>query len=691
MTADPEALVCSNITRHLREPFFSSVAKHALLRLSVNLLDSRDLIQTGGSAASVQSKQPGKRPAGSDRSLEPWKQPCAWTSHLRSQKTSEARYYLPLGGGLPQIQSPIVVSLDTDLQAAELVSNLFEPRWPPTALGYEVPDDMSIQLQTPPQSPPQQSRMVSHAEIADRSRRAPSVSSRTSRSRNHRGHSHHGGSAYRPQNEFPFFAQTGDLEVVITSEGQEKRYLLHRLILAQCSGFFQAGTSEEWSRSQALQQIQASSSRPDQALARIGEEEAPAASTPNVTTDSLSRLPPGGRRWRYELDWDNTAEDDEPMLVQRAANSGSLFSSDFAPTQPPPRPKPPPAHNGGFFRSMLGAQSTANLAVASPTESSLSIPIIRDYDNLFKIFYNYAPTLHPTDIAAAYSECKSLLFVADMYDALPVVGPRIDHHLLRFSSRLFKQIAKYPPSYLRLGYLARSRIIFSEALVHVVGQWPMASPYLKDTGYPMPESVIELIEDMVHELEETKAKVEAKLFRLTLTTSRGDRVTPSNDYLGWLAMSLFRQWLAESTTPSPAPILKNSSRSTSRQQAAAPANGQPAAPRPDTTPQGTSRPATPTNTGRVYRQIGSTNSQAYLPHEDLKRFLKLHPSDGSGLYSRDNLRRFERKIDEIKNLARDVVKPLTRNCLELDLKAEAGGGLPYLTCTRVEDDDLPWD
>ena len=352
---------------------------------------------------------------------------------------------------------------------------------------------------------------------------------------------------------------------------------------------------------------------------------------------------------------------------------------------------------------MLGAQSTANLPMTAPVDNTLSVPLIRDYDNLFRIFYNYSPSIHPTDIAIAYSESKSLLFLADMYDALPVVGSRIDHHLLRFSSRLFKQIAKYPPSYLRLGFLARSRIIFTEALIHVVGQWPLAQPYLTSTpGYEIPDSVLELVEDKADELEELKARIEAKLFRLTLTTSRGERVTPTNDYLGWLAMSLFRQWLADNTTPPPAPILKSTSQASPRQQPVRPdsngAHARTASGESASHPSDRPQHPLPVNSGRVYRLLGSTNSQAYLSHDDLKRFLKLSPSSSgssssssSALCSRDNLRRFERKVDEVKNLARDVVKSLTRNCLELDLKAEAGGGLPYLTCIKVEEEDLPWD
>ena len=553
--------------------------------------------------------------------------------------------------------------------------------------------------------------MVSHAEVSApaASRRASSVASHTrsrSRQNSHRGRSHHGGSSYAPRNEFPFFAQTGDVEIVIACDGQEKRYLLHRLILAQFSGFFEAGMSDNWSRNHMLT---APPSRPDQALSVIEETESQ-VSRPHSAAAEHTRTPSGQRRWRYELDWANMEDDEEPILVQKPPSPGGIFTSSFQPSTPAPRPRPPASH-GSFFRSMANLSLSQPSIPQQPPDPASINPLIRDYDNLFRIFYSYEPVLNPTNIASAYSECKALLSIADMYDALQVVGPRIDHHLLRFSSRLFKQIAKYPPSYLKLGYLSRSRIIFSEALTHVVGQWPAAYPYLKTpndqsqsgVGYEVPQSVIDLIEDKVEELEELKSRVEAKLFRLTLTTSRGERVNPSNDYLGWLAMSLFRQWVAENTTPEIRGILKTP-------QVARDGGNNP----PPTTTQSTQRPNPQQNTppplspSRIYRLLASSNPSTYLPHEELKRFLKCHPSSSSStsLYTRDNLKRFERKIDEIKNLARDAVKPLTRNVLELDLRllgegggpagggpggGFASGGLGYLTCMRVEEGEIPWD
>lgn len=342
----------------------------------------------------------------------------------------------------------------------------------------------------------------------------------------------------------------------------------------------------------------------------------------------------------------------------------SLFRGGNPPSRPPPIRNKPTAPSNGFFRSISAMQSAIHI---SPTTSAKdpANDTIRDYDNLFRIFYNYAPALDAVDITEAYIQCKSLLSLADVYDALDVVGPRIDHHLLQFQSRLWKQIAKYPPSYLKLGYLARSKVIFAEALVHVVGQWPVGSAQLCS----MPDSVVELIEDKVDDLEDLKAKIEGRLFRLTLTTRGGERVTPTNAYLEWTVVSLFRQWLAENMSP---PVVVVSSKVPVAIEAARPL-----------APLASSSPATVTQ-GKVFGVIGAGGG-AYLGHDELKRFQKLKPED----YNRENLRRFERRMEELKGLAKEVVRPLMRNFLELEVGRE-GGGVGYLTCTRVEEVDFPW-
>ena len=480
-----------------------------------------------------------------------------------------------------------------------------------------------------------------------------SVASRSTVTRRHRAtRSHTGGTSYRPQNEFPNFAQTGDVEIVVNADGQERRYMLHRLILVQNSGFFEASTSEDWSRAQARGQN--SGTRPPNGLGRIGEDEEPGREPGRSTY-----LGAQAQRfiWRYELDWGNKDEE-VPMLVQKQTQD-TLFGGDSHQPPPVPNKPPPPAH--GFLRSMSNfsaMQSASHIAKANPSHNTDS-DIIRDYDNMFRIFYNYPPSLDAVNIAESYIQCKSLLTLADMYDALEVVGPRIDHHLLQFQGRLWKQIAKYPPSYLKLGYLARSKVIFAEALVHVVGQWPSGSSQLRHT---VPESVIEIIEDKVDEMQERKMKTEARLFRLAPTTARGERVTPASSYVDWLALSLFRQWLAESTTPPPPPVTKTpGSRADSHTQPLS------------------------VSSGNLFRVLGSGGS-SYLSRDELKRFVKLRPDE----HSRDTLKRMEKKMDDIKAMAKEVVRPLMKNYLELDVGRD-GGGLGYLTCTKIEEADYPWD
>ncbi|KAH9838926.1 hypothetical protein Tdes44962_MAKER01777 [Teratosphaeria destructans] len=512
--------------------------------------------------------------------------------------------------------------------------------------------------------------------------RAASVTSGRSHTRRHRhARTHHGGTGYTPQNEFPVFSNTGDVEVIITSESgrRESRYLLHRLILSQCSGFFEAGTRPEWSGRQL-------ENGTNGALTRINEDGSVTAGSSSRASSRERRpsydLTPK-RRWRYVLDWTSAGDDDPPMLVQRDEPSTSLFGGP-----PPVRNKPPPS-NEHFFRSLANFSSLNLNDRSQPSEPAApGDEVLKDYDNLFRTMYQYPPILDSINIATAYTECKALLHLADMYDCLDIVGSRVDHHLLRFGARLFKQIAKYPPSYLKLGYLARSRTIFTEALIHVVGQWPLAAPQLRNGQ--IDANVVDLIEDKYDDLREQQERVEFRLWRLNLTTTRGERVNPYNDYLSWLGLSLFRQWLAENTTPAPVPILKNSSRSSS----ATAVSHRPRASSQSSTHAVTQRvpvPSTQTpsapNPGRVYRLLGSTSLSTYLNHEDLKRFLKLQPD----LYTRDNLRCFERRIDEIKNLARDAVKPLMRNFLELDLSSFGPAGLGYLTCSRLEESEMPWD
>lgn len=516
-----------------------------------------------------------------------------------------------------------------------------------------------------------------------------SVVSRSSRRHRH-NRSVAGGTSYIPQNDFPIFSSTGDVEIIITAGNQTNRYLLHRIYLAQCSGFFEASTSQEWSRATITTSYDDSAGgggRGSKELARIGEEDggsrvsSRARSREGGTGGTESQVGVGRRKWRYELDY-GTGNDDIPMLVQKDSSNttSSLFGSSDS--RPPPVRNKPPASNASFFRSVANLSVTPSHAESGSRCTPEELELLNDYDNLFRVFYNYAPALDSIDIATAYLQCKSLLTLADQYDALPVVGPRIDHHLLQFQSRLWKQIAKYPSSYLKIGYLAQSKSIFQEALIHVVGAWPVGERHIRSQ---LPESVLEVIEDKIEDLEDLVGKIERKLFKLTLCTPRGERVTPQNSYLDWLVVSFFRQWVVEQTSPAPIPPPPSTRTLSSRDSHHRPQHSSRhhhtlTSPTSLNISQSNQVSQPQNNQGLFYRLLGGPPIN-YLTHDDCKRFLKLSPE----FYSREGLKRFEKRLDEVKGLARETVKPLMMSQLE-----GMADGVSYLVCTRVEERDWPW-
>lgn len=168
--------------------------------------------------------------------------------------------------------------------------------------------------------------MISQSTDPVSTRRPASVNSRSVHTRRHRtGRSHSGGTSFKPQNEFPNFSQSGDVEIVISVDGQEKRYMLHRLILAQSSGFFEAGTSEDWTRAQARAQASGSADvdSPSTLLSGIAEDEESSNGfrTPTFqATRAREKL-----QWKYELDWGKN--DEVPMLVQKVSSLWLLSNS----------------------------------------------------------------------------------------------------------------------------------------------------------------------------------------------------------------------------------------------------------------------------------------------------------------------------------------------------------------------------
>ncbi|KAG6031103.1 hypothetical protein E4U40_007395 [Claviceps sp. LM458 group G5] len=466
--------------------------------------------------------------------------------------------------------------------------------------------------------------------------------------------------ALKANHQRALFAHTGDVEIIIHvgagTDGVDaikNTYLLHQHTLARCSGFFETSTSSSWSKTQS---VPAPGNKKAYA---IGEDASGLDGSQAVhfaadggdmrcggCFQNASGYTSPNRRWRYELNY-GAAHGDVPMLVQtrvqtdpllparkgetgRAGGSQSSSQSLFGSGAGDPFASHRTSSSlRAKDRSLATRRTSHSYSVASLAMrerlSTADRLLLCDYDNLFRIFYNRRPALDGVDLANAYSQCRSLLKLADQYDALAVVGPCVDYHLLQFQSRLWKHVAMHAVSSLRLGYLARTRskLIFKEAFIHVVGNSHLRPPSI----------VSDMVNNRRGELRDMVSRVEGQLFRLNLPTKHG---MPAGNHLDWLVVSLFRQWLADNITPQPQPERNDKSDSGSNntdnsqnvQNVHHNNQNNPARmPPPHVPPAGSTpsiiAPSKPISCG--YQLLGSTNPSVFLDYNNCNALLRHNP------------------------------------------------------------------
>lgn len=411
-------------------------------------------------------------------------------------------------------------------------------------------------------------------------------------------------------------------------------------MLKQYSGWFEQRTSVAWEEP----------SPSSQALTRPGSD----GRRRESSRDGRGASSP--QRWRFELDQTPAANHDIPMLVAVPPRPRmSPYEMDS-----PPMVKNKPRISSTFFHSV------ANLAIGSenrrlpppkPKLSKADEALFRDYDNLFRVFYTERLLLDRTNISNAFVQCDALLELADAYDAVRCVRERINPHLMQFGSELYKDIAQHPAAYLRLSYLIRNEDIFKEALIHVVGRWPLDQSYLD--GTILPDSVLDMVEAKAEVLRRQAMDMENRLLKLTLVNRHGQRVRHGMG-MDSLAVELWKDWFTDSLyVPPPKPPSSRSSR-------------------PSVASQDVVRETERQRQHKTLRRIG-LGPDSYLNPEDVKMELKKTRE----LYTRENLDRLRDKIKAMKVLAQETVQPLMRQESRVT-------GHGYLICTKVTDADYLW-
>ena len=458
----------------------------------------------------------------------------------------------------------------------------------------------------------------------------------------------------------------------------EKKWVLHRSFLSHSSTWFEKDLI---------------SAPLGNELARIGEDWPSNQYAERGSRDRFTRNSQTGQRWRYELDFEDLGESGILMLAQRP---------------PPPRPTPynsdapPPVRNkptSSFFRSVGNlsliphnnrrpeppphSQSATEAAPLSESNAAL----IKLYDNLFRSFYSEPISLRASSIGDAYNKCKSLLEFAEGYDACKSVGKGVQNYLILYQADLWEHLVKYPSSYLKLGWKSRSKVLFEEALAHVVGRWPRDEGLLRGSEWKGKEEVIDLVLDKVEDINFMifgEDGITDKLTSLMLRNKRGEPVTMRDNPWEKTAENMWHAWFRQALdVPIPPPKLAP--------RASRPSSGRTERERErerqlEVQRQEEKRAAMPTKRQQLHRTLRLIGMfpERYLLDEKVKQELKDMPGS---CYSRETYKLLLKRMDDMKLKAKRIVSPLVD---EQHLKSR-DVMVDYLVGARLEEGEAGFE
>ncbi|KAI9811970.1 MAG: hypothetical protein M1832_000634 [Thelocarpon impressellum] len=272
--------------------------------------------------------------------------------------------------------------------------------------------------------------------------------------------------------------------------------------------------------------------------------------------------------------------------------------------------------------------------------------LYRHYDNLFRTYYSLKPIIDDSSLTTTVRDSVGLLSVAEAVGSVDVISELVDVALLRQGQTLFSAIGRNAGAWSNIALRVRSPVIFQESIIHLVGQWPAMS--MEERG-KLDKEVAEVCRAKHEQLQLVRQSVEIRLLGHYPSLVQRDtaeapgRTTYSGDIYMWMAIGLFRHWFSQSICEERGRAAKDG---------------------------GTT----------LYRQI-ATAGYAYLDRKALHGFHQYFPMTIKGAACLEN------NLSAYKEELKQFVSPLLLNRSQLQPEKEA---VPYLTCCKVEREDIPW-
>ncbi|KAK0129644.1 hypothetical protein ONS96_000208 [Cadophora gregata f. sp. sojae] len=276
--------------------------------------------------------------------------------------------------------------------------------------------------------------------------------------------------------------------------------------------------------------------------------------------------------------------------------------------------------------------------------------VLRVYDNLFRIYYNLPPRIDTESINKALMQSELLVDAARLYGTISVVRPYINAALMNFGRQLYMAIMKDPPRWLHLAFFLESKPMFKEGVIHIVANhpfWPWPTLKMDEILSPIGE----LIENKLDIFLEMKESVNKALFSNEVRNVEVfSRTLNNDDFDTWFVVQYWRDWFARS-------LAKANKASDVTQMCMR---------------------------CKVYRDIGR-NGDAYLP--TILVLDAVEACRSKDLHAKAKRQGIERDLRTLKDFAQKAVTPL---CANYSMLSVEDAGIDYLTCIKVEDDELPW-
>ncbi|GAB7343532.1 hypothetical protein MBLNU457_1542t1 [Dothideomycetes sp. NU457] len=279
---------------------------------------------------------------------------------------------------------------------------------------------------------------------------------------------------------------------------------------------------------------------------------------------------------------------------------------------------------------------------------------------LFKAFYHIDLGIDRRNMGTILVDVTNLLSVAQVLGSVSSIRLAVENALIAEGQSLWEAVATSPHCWIGMACQLRSRIIYKNCFIHLVGRYQVFCRTLANTDLELPKAttVIDSLPPGVRDKVEAKyneffAKRCAYVESLIMTyyppalrrTAEAGRKDYSNDIYLHMALSLFRHWFGLQVI------------------------------------QGRNHLSSEDGGWAFYQEL-LTGDQAYLTREDVREWHGMFPMSGKGSMVVQN------HLTDIKCEASNLVKDLFANKSSL---ADDSPTRKWLTFITVRDDDFSWN